>query len=68
MATDKQRGLIDRMASALTSISVRAEDNDSADMIDWCTTMQILTAELVATAMTDITNRPTYEDCANETV
>jgi len=55
---DKRRAMVDQIASAVTSISERTERNDPTDLIDWCITIQIVTAELMATAVTDITNRP----------
>lgn len=54
---ENQRALVDRIASALTSVTLRVENNDSADLIDWCATIQLLTAELVTTAITDVRNK-----------
>jgi hypothetical protein len=59
---NRRAELVERILLAATKAAECIESDDCADLVDWCTTVQLRTAELVATAMPDITNRPTFED------
>ncbi len=56
LRTDRH-GLVVRIQAAITETQDAIDCDDCKEIIDWCSTIQSLTAELVASTMLDIRNR-----------
>jgi len=60
--TKRQAELLERIELAVAGMRAAVGRDDSADCIDWGLTVQIATADLSATVITDVTNRERYND------
>jgi hypothetical protein len=58
--TNRQIRLLAQLESTVRNVRKALEDADSADCIDWAITIQLVTADLMATVVGDIQNRSNY--------
>ena len=52
-----RHGLVVRIQAAITGAQDAIDCDDCKEIIDWCSTSQLVTAELVASTVMDIRNR-----------
>lgn len=55
--TNRQVRLVDQLETAVRNLGKAIEDGDSVDCIDWGITVQVVTADLMATVVGNVTNR-----------
>ena len=55
--TTQREVLLERIVQAVEGVQRAAENEDCKEIIDWATTVQLLTAELVTTAITQVRNK-----------
>lgn len=56
MRTNERLALVEQIETAVAAVRDAVDCNDCKEIADWATTVQLRTAELVATVMSELRN------------